>query len=85
NARSKADMINDLRRSIPHRHAWMIGDRYHDLEAGRSTGCTVVAASYGYGSAEEMSSADYHLARIDDLPALVSSVGAATLDRQASM
>jgi len=76
NARTKADMINELRRSFPHRSAWMIGDRYHDLEAGRDTGCTVVAASYGYGTTEEMASADFHLARVTDLPALVSSVHA---------
>ena len=76
NARTKADMINELRRSLPHRSAWMIGDRYHDLEAGRDTGCTVVAASYGYGTPEEMASADFHLARVTDLPALVSSVHA---------
>ena len=71
NTRTKADMINDLRRTFPHRHAWMIGDRYHDLEAGRNTGCTIVAATYGYGTVDEMSSADHHLARIVDLPNLV--------------
>ena len=76
NARTKADMINELRRSFPHRSAWMIGDRYHDLEAGRDTGCTVAAASYGYGTTEEMASADFHLAQVTDLPALVSSVHA---------
>jgi len=70
NARTKADMINELRREFPHRRAWMIGDRYHDLRAGRDTGCTVVAAAYGYGSEKEMSSADYVLASITDLPGL---------------
>lgn len=31
----------------------MIGDRYHDIQAGLENGFPVIACSYGYGSAEE--------------------------------
>ncbi len=55
---TKADLVRDLLQRVPHERAFMIGDRYHDMEAGRANGCTVIAATYGYGSPEELERAD---------------------------
>jgi phosphoglycolate phosphatase len=66
---SKAELVRDLLRRVPHKKAFMIGDRYHDVEAGRANGCTVIGATYGYGPLEELETADH---RIDTFPDLLS-------------
>jgi phosphoglycolate phosphatase len=66
---SKAELVRALLRRLPHRRAFMIGDRYHDVEAGRANGCTVIGATYGYGPSEELETADW---RIDTFPDLLS-------------
>jgi len=68
---TKADRARALRSGVPHRRAFLIGDRSHDLEAGRAAGCTVVGASYGFGAADELETADVHIERFRDLVALV--------------
>lgn len=37
----------------------IIGDRVHDIEAGRENGIFAVGAAWGYGTAEEFVAADY--------------------------
>ncbi|MCI2424594.1 HAD family hydrolase [Candidatus Acetothermia bacterium] len=66
--KDKAGMVAALLSQIPHRRAYMIGDRYHDLHAGRTNGCTVIAASYGYALPGELNGAE---ATISSLPALL--------------
>jgi phosphoglycolate phosphatase len=54
------------------RHAWMIGDRIHDIEAARANGVRVVAAGWGYGAAEERAMADAIAETPADLAGLVN-------------
>lgn len=52
-------------------HTWMIGDRIHDIEAARANGVRVLAAGWGYGSAEECAQADAIAAAPSELAELV--------------
>jgi len=49
-------------------HAIMIGDRSHDLRAARMNGARAVGVLWGYGSREELASADAVVERPRDLP-----------------
>jgi len=69
---TKTDLLRELLVHVDHERAFMIGDRYHDMEAGRANGCTVVAATYGYGTVEELAHADRQLA---SFPEILSVVG----------
>jgi len=44
-------------RALNPRHAMMVGDRRHDVEAGRQNGTLTAAVTYGYGSREELEEA----------------------------
>jgi len=68
---SKTGMVAELRQLYPRACAYMIGDRYHDVEAGRANGCTVVGAVYGYGRPGELDSVDYRIARFTELPSII--------------
>ena len=65
---TKADLVRELLRRVPHERAFMIGDRYHDMEAGHANGCTVIGATYGYGSPEELEAADRLIDTFPELP-----------------
>ncbi|MCD5417918.1 HAD family hydrolase [Candidatus Bipolaricaulota bacterium] len=71
--KDKTGMVAALLRKIPHKHAYIIGDRYHDLQAGRKNGCTVIAASYGYAHPNELDGAEE---TISSLPSLLSLIAA---------
>lgn len=45
----------------------MVGDRYHDFEAGRKNGVFTVGCAYGFGNAEELSEADIVINSIAEL------------------
>jgi phosphoglycolate phosphatase len=70
--RTKVDLVRDLLRRVPHERAFMIGDRRHDMDAGRANGCTVIAAAYGYGSPRELEVADCRISTFSDLVACLS-------------
>lgn len=48
---------------VPAARACMVGDRHDDLEAGLQIGCVTMAATWGFGSPEELSTADFRLER----------------------
>jgi phosphoglycolate phosphatase len=48
----------------------IIGDRVHDIEAGRQNGIFAVGAAWGYGTAEEFLAADYICESPADVPLL---------------
>jgi phosphoglycolate phosphatase len=52
-------------------HAWMIGDRIHDIEAARINGLRSIAAGWGYGSLDERAQADAIAPMPADLPHIV--------------
>jgi phosphoglycolate phosphatase len=70
---TKTAMIGELRREFPDRCAIMVGDRYHDVEAGRANGCVVVGAAYGYGRDGELASADHRITSFAELEAIIAS------------
>ena len=70
-ADTKAKMVAGLTKRIPHSRAYVIGDRYHDLLAGRKTGCTVIGAAYGYAQPGELAAADHIISSFVDLLTLV--------------
>jgi phosphoglycolate phosphatase len=51
----------------------MIGDRHHDLSAGRSRGCTTVGVRWGYASPGELEACapDHLVSSVDELTAVL--------------
>ncbi len=75
---TKAELVRDLLRRVPHERAFMIGDRYHDMQAGHANGCTVIGATYGYGPAEELEAADRLIDAFTDLLRVLEDVAPRT-------
>ena len=69
---TKADRVRQLLTRVEHGRAFMIGDRYHDVEAGRANRCTVIGAAYGYGGEEELAAADLRIERFADLRSVIA-------------
>ncbi len=70
--KDKAGMVAALLSRIPHRCAYMIGDRYHDFQAGRENGCRVIGAAYGYARPGELDKAEETIASLRFLIPLVN-------------
>jgi len=68
----KSDVVRDLidRERVEHRAAAMVGDRDHDIVAGRRSGIFTVGVTYGYGRREELEAAGAD--RICESPAEVA-------------
>jgi phosphoglycolate phosphatase-like HAD superfamily hydrolase len=58
------------------RDAVMVGDRASDLQGARDAGIPFVGCLYGYGSREELSTADL---LVPDVPQLAISLGLRTI------
>jgi phosphoglycolate phosphatase len=71
---SKPSMVQDLLRQFSNRRAIVVGDRYDDIEAAHENGIAAVAANYGYGSSDELASADATAHSPAELPKLVRSL-----------
>jgi len=71
---TKPEMVRELLRQIRPTGAFIIGDRYHDIEAARANRCPVIAAAYGYGEEEELSGADYRIESLSALPPLLARI-----------
>ena len=68
-ARDKTGMVRHLCADFA--RAVVIGDRVHDIEAGRAAGARTVGCLYGFGSETELAAADWRVecpAAILDLP-----------------
>jgi len=61
------DRMTDAGKPPMRQRAVMVGDRIHDLEAARSAGVPFIGATYGFGPPDELSSADAHIHRIEEL------------------
>jgi len=64
---TKTSMIASLIKRFEPRYTVVVGDRSHDVEAGRNNGCTVVGAAYGFGGEEELEQADVLITAFDQL------------------
>ena len=45
----------------------IIGDRHHDIKAGKFNEITTIGCRYGFGKSDELSDADFHIDKIIDL------------------
>lgn len=73
-AGDKGPVIDEALRTIGREGtAVMIGDRHHDLTAGRSRGCTTVGVRWGYASPGELESCDpdHLVGSVDELAAVL--------------
>ncbi|MDZ5713281.1 HAD family hydrolase [Jeotgalibacillus haloalkalitolerans] len=52
--------------------AYLVGDRYSDIEAAKDHDIPVIYCTYGFGTAEEAARADYQIGSIDEVLAIVS-------------
>jgi phosphoglycolate phosphatase len=55
----KSDMVRELieRERVAHSAAAIVGDREHDIIAGKRNGISTIGVTYGYGSREELAAA----------------------------
>ena len=70
---SKPAMVRELLIALRGRPAIVIGDRHDDMESAHENGVLAIAASYGYGSLEELALAHACADSPADLPQLVRS------------
>ncbi|WP_404407401.1 HAD family hydrolase [Jeotgalibacillus malaysiensis] len=52
--------------------AYLVGDRYSDIEAAKEHGIPVIYCTYGFGTDEEAAQADYRISSIDEVRSIVS-------------
>ena len=62
----KADVLKKVLTDFPGKAA-MVGDRWHDMEAGEDNGLTTIGATYGFGKPHELDAADHTIAAVTDL------------------
>lgn len=63
----KSEIMKEIQKRYPG-DLVMIGDRYSDLDAAKSVGCSFVGCSYGYGAPRELVDAGYLIHDIRELP-----------------
>ncbi len=84
-ARHKRGMVRYLAQGFG--EAVVIGDRVHDVEAGRALGARTVGCRYGFGGEDELREADWtigSLAELLDLPLTSLERGGAAGSRRAA-
>jgi phosphoglycolate phosphatase len=64
-ARSKAGIVQFIAAHFP--GSVVIGDRVHDIEAGRCAGARTVGCLYGFGAPEEFAAADWTIRALQEL------------------
>lgn len=68
---SKVDLVRLLLERHNLRHAWMVGDRSSDVEAGLKNGLTVIGCEYaGFGDGSELNGSHVRIRRFAELPEL---------------
>lgn len=65
---SKVDLVRMLMETYGVKHAWMVGDRSSDVEAGQRNGLVVAGCRYaGFGASEELAGADFLIGGLPEL------------------
>ena len=67
----KPSMVRDILEELKGRPTIVIGDRGDDIEAAHKNGIPAVAAKYGYGTAEELATADAVAYDPSELPDII--------------
>ncbi len=75
---TKVGLVRELLQRVSCEKAFMVGDRYHDMEAGRANGCAVIGARYGYGPPEELAVADRLMDGFSELPEILEELASTT-------
>jgi len=70
----KSDMVAQLLETFSPCRAVVIGDRYHDIEAGTMNGCITVGAAYGYARPGELDPATHIIESFDRLLPIVAQL-----------
>jgi len=63
---TKPELVKKIQEKFKRMTAAVVGDRYHDIEAARETGCLAIGALYGYGG-DEPEKADITIKKFEDL------------------
>lgn len=69
---SKKELVQKLKEDHQLKHAYMVGDRQSDIDAGQANQLITVACTYGYGTLKELAQAQWEISQINDLIAIVS-------------
>lgn len=65
--KTKADSLKALLERVEPQKAYMVGDRYFDMEAAKANHIPFAGCLYGYGGAEELEGSDALLEKPEDL------------------
>lgn len=68
---SKAVMLKELMNAVRPISAFMVGDRFYDINGAREAGFISIGANYGYGG-KEMLEADHRIDSLAELGELIS-------------
>jgi phosphoglycolate phosphatase len=71
---TKVRMVRELLQELAGRPALVVGDRGDDVRAAHENGIVVIAATYGYGSPQELAAADATAASPAELPDLIRAL-----------
>jgi len=74
--RKKSELLSDIKQIENTEHLVMIGDRLHDMSAGKEGQCFCIGVLWGYGSKEELlsSGADVICENPDEILGLIKRV-----------
>lgn len=70
---TKKDVLADAIQTLGSRHTLMIGDRHQDIDAGIVHNCHTMGATWGFGAAGELNTADYRPVRFSEIAHLIKS------------
>jgi phosphoglycolate phosphatase len=62
----KSDVLKEIKKNF-HSPMAIVGDRHHDMEAGRENGLLTIAATYGFAQPGELDEADISIDSISEL------------------
>src|SRR4030042_1593895 len=66
NSLTKLELVKKIRERLGGMTAAVVGDRFHDIEAARETGCLSIGVLFGYGG-EEPEKADITISNFEEL------------------
>jgi phosphoglycolate phosphatase len=75
---TKPAMVRSILAELDGRPAVVIGDRLGDVEAAHYNGLRSIAASYGYGTSEELAASDRVAQSPHDIPGLIAELAEST-------
>lgn len=70
---TKVDMVALIKARHGITHGFMVGDRFHDMDAGKANGLTSVGCAFGTGQPHELKQADHVIDSFNELREIVRS------------